>query len=44
LPLTAAGKRLRHVVEVRHDSFRTPEFIALLRKFATPVVFTDIMH
>jgi len=41
LPLTAAGKRLRHVVEVRHDSFRTPEFIALLRKFATPVVFTD---
>ena len=37
----AAGKRLRHVVEVRHDSFRTPEFIALLRKFATPVVFTD---
>ena len=41
LPTTAAGKRLRHVVEVRHDSFRTPEFIALLRKFATPVVFTD---
>jgi len=44
LPATAAGKRLRHVVEVRHDSFRTPEFIALLRKFATPVVFTDTMH
>jgi len=44
LPLTAAGKRLRHVVEVRHDSFRTPEFIALLRKFATPVVFTDTLH
>ncbi len=41
LPATAAGKRLRHVVEVRHDSFRTPEFIAQLRKFATPVVFTD---
>ncbi len=32
---------LRHVIEVRHDSFRTPEFIALLRKFAMPVVFTD---
>ena len=44
LPATAAGKRLRHVVEVRHDSFRTPEFIALLRKFATPVVFTDTVH
>ena len=41
MPATAAGTRLRHVVEVRHDSFRTPEFIALLRKFATPVVFTD---
>ena len=41
LPAQAAGKRLRHVVEVRHDSFRTPQFIALLRAFATPVVFTD---
>jgi uncharacterized protein YecE (DUF72 family) len=41
LPTKAAGKRLRHVIEVRHDSFRTPEFIALLREFATPVVFTD---
>ncbi len=41
MPATVAGKRLRHVVEVRHDSFRTPEFIALMRKFATPVVFTD---
>jgi uncharacterized protein YecE (DUF72 family) len=26
---------------VRHDSFRTPAFIALLRKFATPVVFSE---
>lgn len=41
LPAKAAGQRLRHVVEVRHGSFRTPEFIALLREFATPVVFTD---
>jgi uncharacterized protein YecE (DUF72 family) len=32
---------LRHAVEVRHDSFRTPEFIALLRRFDTPVVFAD---
>jgi uncharacterized protein YecE (DUF72 family) len=32
---------LRHVIEVRHDSFRTPEFISLLREFAMPVVFTD---
>src|SRR4051812_7047999 len=32
---------LRHVIEVRHDSFATPAFIALLRKFAMPIVFTD---
>jgi uncharacterized protein YecE (DUF72 family) len=32
---------LRHVIEVRHDSFRNSEFIALLRKFAMPVVYTD---
>jgi uncharacterized protein YecE (DUF72 family) len=32
---------LRHVIEVRHDSFGTPEFVALLRKFAMPVVYTD---
>ncbi|HEX4410069.1 MAG TPA: DUF72 domain-containing protein [Xanthobacteraceae bacterium] len=32
---------LRHVIEVRHDSFQTPEFIALLRKFKMPPVFTD---
>jgi uncharacterized protein YecE (DUF72 family) len=26
---------------VRHDSFLTPEFITLLRKFSMPAVFTD---
>jgi len=41
LPTKAEGKPLQHVVEVRHASFRTPEFIALLRDFGTPVVFTD---
>src|SRR3954471_21141311 len=41
LPATFNGRRLRHVVEVRHDSFKTPEFIALLRKFKIAVVFTD---
>jgi uncharacterized protein YecE (DUF72 family) len=41
LPRSFDGRRLRHVIEVRHDSFRTPEFIALLRQFAMPVVFTD---
>jgi uncharacterized protein YecE (DUF72 family) len=41
LPGKTDGRRLRHVIEVRHASFGTPEFIALLRGFAMPVVFTD---
>jgi uncharacterized protein YecE (DUF72 family) len=28
-------------VEVRHESFSTPAFAALLRRFETPVVFAD---
>ena len=38
LPEKQDGLRLRHVVEVRHDSFRTPEFVALLREFNAAVV------
>src|SRR6476619_7378367 len=41
LPPTFDGHALRHVVEVRHDSFKTPTFIALLRKFNMPVVFAE---
>jgi uncharacterized protein YecE (DUF72 family) len=41
LPDTFDGRALRHVVEVRHDSFKTPAFIALLRRFKTPVVFAE---
>jgi uncharacterized protein YecE (DUF72 family) len=41
LPANFAGRRIRHVVEVRHDSFRTPAFVALLRKFSIPVVFSE---
>jgi uncharacterized protein YecE (DUF72 family) len=41
LPAKADGLKVRHVVEVRHPSFRTPEFVSLLRKFSIPVVFTD---
>lgn len=41
LPQKSGGHALRHVIEVRHDSFRTPEFLALLRQFKLPVVFTD---
>ncbi len=41
LPHAADGMELRHVVEVRHDSFRTPEFVALLRRFGVAVVYAE---
>jgi uncharacterized protein YecE (DUF72 family) len=41
LPGTFNGSHIRHVVEVRHDSFKTPAFAALLRKFSIPPVYTD---
>src|SRR3977135_1071174 len=41
LPDTLDGRRLRHVVEVRHDSFRTPAFIALLRRFKIAIVYSE---
>ena len=41
LPATLDGRTLRHVIEVRHDSFGTADFVALLRRFSMPVVFTD---
>jgi len=41
LPEKFDGRALRHVIEVRHDSFRTAEFLTLLREHKMPVVFTD---
>jgi uncharacterized protein YecE (DUF72 family) len=41
LPDKHDGHAIRHVIEVRHDSFLTPDFVALLRKFGMPAVFTD---
>src|SRR5436190_4460622 len=41
LPGTFDKRPLRHVIEVRHDSFLTPAFVALLRQFNMPPVFTD---
>jgi uncharacterized protein YecE (DUF72 family) len=32
LPIEAGSRALRHVVEVRHDSFHSPDFIALARE------------
>jgi len=41
LPDKLERRALRHVIEVRHDSFGTAEFIGLLRKFGFPAVYTD---
>jgi uncharacterized protein YecE (DUF72 family) len=41
LPREFGGRHLRHVVEVRHASFCVPEFVRLLRKFETAVVFSE---
>ena len=41
LPQTFDGRAIRHVIEVRHDSFCTPDFIALTRQFGTPIVFSE---
>jgi uncharacterized protein YecE (DUF72 family) len=41
LPQTYDGKKLRHVVEVRHASFCTPTFVKLLRRFSIPVVYAE---
>lgn len=38
LPTTLEGRVLRHAVEVRHDSFRTPEFVSLARSYGVAVV------
>jgi uncharacterized protein YecE (DUF72 family) len=38
LPHERAGRRIRHAVEVRHDSFKDPEFIAMARAAGVAVV------
>jgi uncharacterized protein YecE (DUF72 family) len=41
---TGAARPLRHCVEIRHDSFRTPEFIQLLRAHDTALVCADTVE
>ncbi|MFK3969188.1 DUF72 domain-containing protein [Pseudomonas sp. NPDC087358] len=36
-----ARLRLRHAVEIRHESFAVPEFVALLRKYKVALVVAD---
>ncbi|WP_084396382.1 DUF72 domain-containing protein [Henriciella aquimarina] len=38
LPGEADGQTLRHAVEVRHESFCTPEFIDLARKYGAAII------
>lgn len=39
LPASRDGVRLRHAIEVRHDSFRCREFVALARASQVAIVF-----
>jgi len=41
LPQTLNGRAIRHAVEVRHQSFVTPEFVALMRKFSAAIALID---
>ncbi len=41
LPASVEGVSLRHVLEVRHDSFLSPDYLALARKYKAATVFTD---
>lgn len=41
LPEKHEGRRLRHVIEVRHDSFLVPEFAALLHKHNMAPVYSE---
>jgi len=41
LPRVVDGRALRHALDVRHDSFNTPEYLALARKYGCVTVHTD---
>lgn len=40
LPKTYEGRTVRHAVEVRHESFKSPDFIALVREYGVAVVIS----
>jgi uncharacterized protein YecE (DUF72 family) len=40
LPKSVDGQPIRHAVEVRHDSFRTPAFVDLARRYEVAVVLS----
>src|SRR4029078_8428051 len=44
LPRRLDGKPVRHAVEVRHESFLAPPFIALLREFLVAPVLVEVRN
>ncbi|HEV7801901.1 MAG TPA: DUF72 domain-containing protein [Burkholderiales bacterium] len=41
LPREIGGRPARHVLEPRHESFVTPEFVTLVRRYGAAIVYTD---
>jgi uncharacterized protein YecE (DUF72 family) len=41
LPKKVEGRALRHVLDVRHESFRSPDFLPLARRYGCSAVHTD---
>ena len=41
LPKSVDGRKLRHVMDVRHPSFMVPDYLALTRRHKVATVFTD---
>jgi uncharacterized protein YecE (DUF72 family) len=41
LPMELDGRAIRHVVEVRHESFKTPDFIELARAYDVAIAMAD---
>ena len=41
LPDAHEGVKLRHAIQVRHESFRVPEFVEMCRKAGAAIVFAD---
>ena len=41
LPKAVDGRKLRHVLDVRHPSFLSPDYLKLARKHRCASVFTD---
>ena len=41
LPPERDGIRLRHALEVRHESFVTPDFVELARRYGVAIIYAD---